>query len=147
MDMRVSLLLQPLPGRGRDDISASSSAAPHGQQTAKQQNRAANQVARIQQMQATIAGMKRKDGGKGGKGRGKGGKHNRQQHWQLPHVFLGKTVRLPTGTQLGTPGDAISFNFNFGFCCGGVPSQRCDKGWHVCAKPGCQQVHGMTNHR
>ena len=79
-------------------------------------------------------------------GRGKGGKNSKKQKGQVPGQFAGKTVRLPLGTQIGTPGDAICYAFNSGFCAGAVPGQRCQKGWHVCAEPGCQQALAMINH-
>ena len=43
--------------------------------------------------------------------------------------------------------EPICFNFNLRGCPNAKPGERCPRGWHVCAEPGCGKAHALTaNH-
>ena len=70
----------------------------------------------------------------GNKGDGKGkGKNNIK-------MMEGKTKSLPGN------GEPICFNYNLRGCPNAAAGQRCPRGWHVCAEPGCQKNHPMSDH-
>ena len=43
-------------------------------------------------------------------------------------------------------GEALCFKFQLGGCDQGAPGEKCPKGWHKCAKVGCNGHHGRRSH-
>ena len=44
-------------------------------------------------------------------------------------------------------GEPICFNYNLRGCSGAAAGQRCERGWHLCAEPGFQKAHPLSEHR
>ena len=155
LDPDIRMLLQPLPEglpaassarlASSSPASAASSSAlalvpprpPPGQGDAlkKLQNQ-------LKQVTEQLAGTKRKLEAKGkGKGKTKTGPTRKERRTVGPQALQGK--------QLRTAGEEpLCFNFNLPHGCSNARSgQRCAKGWHLCAEPGCQACHSMQQHR
>ena len=94
------------------------------------------------------------DGGGGGgskkevKGKGKGKakaikdklpKKERDDKPRMPAELIGMSNRTADD-------DHICYGFNLEGCKGAKPGARCDKGWHVCMKPGCLKSHSQRDH-
>ena len=151
----VALLLQPLQGRNRDEASSSSASS---RAPASDKARIERQAEHIKKLEASLASKRKAPDQPGQRGRGRGrgrgagngrgrGRGGGDDVMNITQAMATMTLKLPPGNTSGPPGDAICFNFNVGKCTRGVPGQRCATGWHVCCKPGCQQVHAMIAHR
>ena len=79
---------------------------------------------------------------RGGKGDGKGDKsrRDRKSNQPMPKGLSGKSSRTAAG-------DSICFGFNLGSCTGAAPGGKCNRGMHVCAEPGCEKPHKLSDHR
>jgi hypothetical protein len=44
-------------------------------------------------------------------------------------------------------GEPICFNFNLRGCPNASAGAKCPRGWHLCAEPGCQKSHPLSEHR
>jgi hypothetical protein len=44
-------------------------------------------------------------------------------------------------------GEPLCFNYNLRGCPNAAAGARCPRGWHLCAEPGCQKPHPLTEHR
>ena len=60
-------------------------------------------------------------------------------------------VRLPPALQgmssvstAATGKKRLCFGFNLGNCTGAAPGEECQKGFHLCMKPGCSKPHPCT---
>jgi len=146
-DFGVRLRMQPLP-RGSSSSASSSSfpPAPPGQprpdrelQTLRNQlNQAREQNSNLKRKMSTTSGVNLVQDWKKGKGKGKGKKDNRPR--QAPAELRGKQLTTSNG-------DNICYSFNLGGCPDAAPGERCPKGWHVCAEPGCGKAHPIRgNH-
>ena len=107
-----------------------------------------NQIANLRQ-QLKNKGKGKDKGGKGKGGKGQQGKWG--QDWKNQ-----PSIRMPTGfhNMLSNrekheyKGEPICFGFNKGNCDKVRPGEKCDKGWHVCWKPGCERNHPFVgNHK
>ena len=79
------------------------------------------------------------DPGKGkhkGKGKGKG-KGKRKS--PMPKLLIGNW-------STNRDGEPLCFNFNLQGCDKAKAGSRCDKGWHLCAKPHCLKAHALPDH-
>jgi len=145
-DYGVRLRLQPSRSSSGSSSSTSSSfapAPPHARGDGNQ--KLLNQIAN---MQSQIENLKRKrddmgsSGSKGG-GKGKSKKGGGKKQFrvkQAPKELQGKTLQTLSG-------DNICYAFNLGGCADAAPGERCPRGWHICAQPGCGKPHGMQqNH-
>ena len=47
---------------------------------------------------------------------------------------------------LDESGEPLCFNFQLGGCDQAAAGERCPKGWHKCAKIGCNAAHGRRSH-
>ena len=126
-DPAVRLTLMPLP--------AASASSAGGQGQDKQDDKHSRGMKRrLQELEAENACLKRDKGkGKGNKSKDKGGKGLR--------VLQGKFKNTPAG-------EPICFNYNLNQGCpNALPGAKCARGMHVCAEPGCQKPHSLTEHR
>ena len=154
-DIRIRLLLAPLP-RSSGSQASSSNSAPAAPQ--HRPSKIENQLlSSLKQLGDQVSSLKRKQdhafppppphaetrdrkgGGKGKKGKGGGGKANRGG------------VRLPPGLEgmqtRTEKGENLCFSFNLpGGCSDCQPGQACSKGKHLCMFPGCQKAHSLQQH-
>ena len=144
-DFNVRATCRPLPGP-----SSSSSTRTVDLAKADQSNdelkRLRNQ---LKNSQDQLAAVKRKlDSGKGPKGGGKGkdkgkDKDNKRRRQNLPEFMRGLDTSLPNN-------EPICWNYNSSNgCSNAVPGARCNRGWHVCAKPQCRgkmEPHSASSH-
>ena len=96
--------------------------------------------------QAVAQALKKRGGGGGGdrggnkgedgkiKGKGKGSKTPRPK----------ELFDMDITTKDGEP---ICFGFNLDGCDKATPGERCHKGFHVCARKGCQKAHSQRDHK
>ena len=129
-------LLVGLPGASSSKRGRSAS-PPRGGGSASSQ--ASNkQAARIKQLEAENRNLKtkktdtftKKKKEKDGKGKGK------ERHTPLPKGLAGKSAKSPSG-------EPLCFDYNLGGCTHAEPGQRCRKGYHLCAEPGCGKPHAL----
>ena len=76
-----------------------------------------------------------------GKGKGKGGKSKRGRGPNIPRGLIGKALQTKSGDRL-----CWAFNLPQG-CTDAKPGDKCQKGYHLCAEPGCEQAHSLQNHK
>jgi len=143
-DFEVRLLLAPLPlgSRGFSSSSAASSSQPPPAQPARDQTMQ-NLQRQVQSLQGQLEGMKRKAGGQPDSRQPppRKDKSKRQRgRFQLPDELKGKATKTARG-------EPICFAYNLSGCSGAVPGQKCSKGYHVCAEPGCGKAHCLKDHR
>ena len=155
-DLRIRLLLAPLP-RSSGSHASSSNSAPAAPQ--HRPSKIENQLlSSLKQLGDQVSSLKRKQdhafpppppphavprGGKGG-GKGKKGKNNRGKAER-------GLIRLPPGLEgmqtRTAKGEYICFSFNLpGGCAECQPGQTCSKGKHLCMFPGCQKAHSLQQH-
>lgn len=79
------------------------------------------------------AGLKGKGGGKTSSKRGRGP--------NVPQSLIGKAMETPGGERL-----CWAFNLPSG-CQGAKPGEKCSRGWHLCAEPGCAKAHSVLHHQ
>lgn len=70
-----------------------------------------------------------------GKGKGRGAP-------PMPKELRGKYHRLQNGEPL-----CFAFNSSSGCQSKAKAGEKCNKGWHLCAEPKCQQPHSLQNHK
>lgn len=75
-----------------------------------------------------------------GKGKGKGGKTKRGRGPNIPRGLIGKSLQTKSGERL-----CWSYNLPQG-CQEAKPGDKCSRGRHLCAEPGCEQSHSLQNH-
>ena len=152
-DSEVRIFLSPLP-RGTSSSSSASPASssfsgPSDSALAKQNQKLANSVS---QLRNEIANLKRKSNSEPehrpnktrrgtanrpnnddkGKGKGTG---------SVPQGLIGKRTKTDAG-------DSLCYNFNLPKGCSlAPPGSRCQRGWHLCAEPGCAAPHSLQSHR
>lgn len=141
----VRLHLQPLQGAFKRKLETAPESKPKG-------NAQDEELAKLRRTVANLQGQLRNSGRDSSKGGGrqrsaqrsdsKGKSWGKRRRWltRMPPSLIGMS---PT-TENGEP---ICYNFNLDGCDGAEPGGRCDKGWHVCMKPGCGQAHSLKNHR
>ena len=142
--IRSYLAPLPAPSMPRGNISSNAGIVAPGfsQDTRAQQ--------RIQQLEHQVANLKRSrdardaQPGKGtgsgrnsSKGKGRGGKPVKGP--RVPPQLVGKHSKTANG-------EPICFNYNINGCSRAPPGGRCDRGWHVCAEPGCGKAHALPEH-
>ena len=71
-----------------------------------------------------------------GKGKAKGKGSEGEPRGGMPSDLAGMSARDPAGNM-------ICFNFNRGSCTNTVTNNKCQRGVHVCCKPGCGGPHPM----
>jgi len=76
-----------------------------------------------------------------GKGKGKGGKNKKGRGPNIPRGLIGKALQTKAGDRL-----CWAFNLPQG-CQEAKPGDKCSRGVHLCAEPGCEQAHSLQNHR
>ena len=81
----------------------------------------------------------RPSSGPKGKGPGKGGT-KRGRGPNVPQSLIGKAMETPGGERL-----CWAFNLPSG-CEGAKPGEKCPRGWHLCAEPGCAKAHSVLQH-
>ena len=137
-DPSVRLLMMPLaalPAGSPASSSAGAAVPPGTPGTGLSRNQRRKQQARQkqqQQEQDRAAKRHKGDGKGGGKGDGKGPRNGQ--------LMAGKS----TTTSSGEP---ICFNYNLRGCPNAAAGAKCHRGWHLCAEPGCQKAHPMSEHR
>ncbi len=139
----IVALVTPLPQvpasnkreRPQDDQDAGKPGKAGSRAARRKENRAAAQEAALQKLRDEINTLRSANKGDNNKGKAQGkGKGN------VPRELLGKT----TVTSDGVP---ICFNYNLNGCSDARPGERCRRGLHVCAEPGCQsRSHGLRGH-
>ncbi len=103
------------------------------QRRAAKRNRAAAQEAALQKLRQEVSSLKSAGRDEVSKGKGKGRSN-------VPRELIGKTTTMPDGTP-------ICFNYNLGGCNDAQPGDKCRRGLHVCAEPGCQsRTHALRRH-
>lgn len=139
----IQLHLQPLPGASAS--KRTNSEEPEDAAAPKRAKQATSEVERLKRTIENLSGQVKNLKGSPRakqKGKGKGGKSI-----PTPHG----TIRMPPELigQNATNGDGepICFSFNLNGCRGAKAGQRCSKGWHVCAKPGCDGHHSQRDHK
>eukprot|EP00435_Cladocopium_sp_Y103_P067068 s523_g29.t1 len=75
-----------------------------------------------------------------GKGKGKGKGKRRGRGPNVPKDLIGKALQTPSGERICWP-----YNMSSG-CKDAQPGQKCSRGLHVCAEPGCGKPHGLPQH-
>ena len=73
------------------------------------------------------------------KGKGKG-KRSKGRGPNVPKPLIGKSLELPSGQRICWP-----YNLESG-CSDAQSGQKCSRGLHVCAEPGCGKPHSMQQH-
>lgn len=130
----VRLCLQPLQGASKrkaeqlDDDSKK-----------KGNSEVSSLKKQIENLQGQVRNLRNSSSGaspsKGKKGKGKG----RGNMIRLPPQLLGMA---PTTSQ----GEPICYDFNLKGCSKAKPGERCQKGWRLCVRWGCQKAHSQTEH-
>lgn len=137
-DPAVRLLLMPLPSLSASSVVKNESHEPTDKLSRGQKRRIReleDENARLRQ--AARAGGRPGPSTGGGKGKSKAqGKGGSKGNFKL---MADKMKNLPNG-------EPICFNFNIRGCPDAAAGARCNRGWHLCAEPGCQQKHAMINH-
>ena len=144
-DIGVRMLLQPLPGSSTPSPSGGTARAappiddaePPSAKMRKLENRLRNteeQLRAARRRLESAADAK----GSGKQRRGKGDRKG-DRGGSAPEGLRNKCTRLPSG-------EPICFSFNLGGCNAAKPGQRCPRGWHVCAEPGCGGSHSLAQH-
>lgn len=83
-----------------------------------------------------------KGGPNKGKGRGKGKSSNRKGRGpNVPKGLTGKLLQTPSGERL-----CWAWNLERG-CSEAAAGEKCSRGIHLCAEPGCLKPHSMQNHK
>ena len=75
----------------------------------------------------------------GAKGKG-AGKSKRGRGPNVPQSLIGKAMETPGGERL-----CWAFNLPSG-CQAAKPGEKCNRGWHLCAEPGCAKAHSVVQH-
>ena len=146
-DPDIALLMQPLPlavsasrapsaGSGNRDLDT---AAEHTQPT-KRANKDKRVIKALKKEKDKLVKQSRAAKG-GGKGDGKGGAQGKGRDAQrMPSPLIGKSGRTANN-------EPICFAYNISGCSLAQPGQKCIKGMHVCAEPGCGKSHSLTEHK
>ena len=74
------------------------------------------------------------------KGKGKG-KNKRGRGPNIPRGLIGKALQTKAGERL-----CWSFNLGQG-CKEAKAGEKCPRGLHLCAEPGCEQAHSLQQHQ
>ena len=131
----VRLYLQPLPGGSSSSSSGSKRCREDDDpETARLLKRVANLENRLKNQSSQQ---------QGGGGKQKGGKGNRSGK-------KANSIRMPPELMgmepVGSDGQPRCFGFNSDGCKGAKPGQRCNRGLHVCMRPGCGKAHSQRDH-
>ena len=109
---------------------------------AKLRNKMANLENELRGTKRKLAEGHTGDGkGKGksskGKGSGRGGRSDRSR---IPESLRNKKAKTSND-------EPICYNYNLPCGCSeAAPGERCRRGWHVCAEPGCHATHSILKH-
>ena len=76
------------------------------------------------------------------KGQGKGKKGSKRGRGpNIPRGLIGKNLQTDAGERL-----CWAFNLEQG-CSEAQPGQKCSRGLHLCAEPGCGKAHSLQSHK
>ena len=76
-----------------------------------------------------------------GKGKGKKGTNKKGRGPNIPKGLIGKNLQTSKGDRL-----CWAYNLPQG-CNSARPGEKCDRGLHLCAEPGCEKPHSLQNHQ
>ena len=147
-NFNIRLLLAPLPRSASGSSSPASSPAIQSSGSDTQLKKLRDTVAG---MRGEIMQLKRKSGDSDPNVPGNSSnKRNRRSlngasssggGGNVPPGLRGKRTRTDNR-------EPLCFNYNLPKGCSlAAPGQRCPRGWHLCAEPGCKSTHSLTSHR
>jgi len=87
--------------------------------------------------------------GRGGKGRDRNGKRLRNSDGSDKEGGKSKgrgNSGMDGKNKTHSNGEPLCYNFNLRGCPNAKPGEKCGRGWHVCAEPGCGKNHSMRKH-
>ena len=128
VDASVRLLLMPLPVSQVASGSAASGLEPEAGSESKAKKRRERKREAAKQRKNQSPPAKRQ------KGAGKG------KQAKPPAGLEGKALQTSAG-------EPICWNYNLRGCPNAKPGQKCGRGWHLCAEPGCQKAHALSSHQ
>ena len=140
---QVRYLLMPLPASGRSmpDSEAASQGNKRSLEQAIRDLKAENKRLRASHVPSPPGGGGGGHKGGGGKGSGKKGPGRGTGKPRVPAALIGKSFQTPAGEPI-----CFAFNLPSG-CSTQVPAGgSCPRGMHVCAEPGCNRHHSLTEH-
>ena len=135
----IRLYLQPLQGSDRSGGGAGGSG--RGKRKADDEE---SEILRMSKRIASLEGRLRNQasssqsgqgGGKAGRGKGK----RKSSFVKLPPALVGMEAAGPDGSPR-------CFGYNLGTCKDAKPGAKCNRGWHVCMRPGCRKPHPQSEH-
>jgi len=137
-DPEFRLHLMPLPASTSASSGSNGGPSKPGDGDSKAKRKAKQLQAENDMLRAKLLKTGSHDKGRGkGKDKNKGKKGTKGDG---PRGLEGKN-------KVHTNGDPLCFNFNLRGCPDAKPGQKCGRGWHVCAEPGCLQAHSLLDHR
>ena len=128
----VRLCLQPLPcGSKRKHEAVEDEIKKKPSKTEEQYQRT------IENLQNQLRNLKKSAPSAPAKGRGKG--RGKARLIRLPPQLIGMS---PTTSS----GEPMCYNFNLKGCSLAKAGEKCERGWHLCMRPNCQQAHSQREH-
>ena len=140
----VRLYLQPLQGNDKGSTASDSNKRKRGdggEEGQGSEKTVAKLRKTIEGFQSTIRNLQSNasSGSGGAKGSGKKGENKPKSFIRLPFGLIGQSATNPKGRP-------ICFDFNLGGCSKAKAGEKCERGWHVCSKPGCGKPEPQTTH-
>ena len=137
----VQMFLLPMPSAGPNAAAAGGGASQQAEQAPTTSRKAAKRARAEAARLATDAAEKSQGPAakRGGKGKGRGAAAASRTGPRIPQALIGMAAMTDDSRPL-------CFNFNLAGCpsTGVAVGQRCDRGWHLCCRPGCFQEHSLA---